>query len=166
MIHESINIEKEYAVSKERQKINGTQLSIMSSLSLNCENLLNIQEDIIQGIQFDKTSIDLDNKALSNNTQKGIIQELSNKVNNLLLLKTSNFIGDSTQQYKNSILNIESLIPRIEGLLSLGINLNLENNIEMLNDQLTINAEKKQNLNKKYNLHECSSCSGLGVLPS
>ena len=165
------SLEEEYLISSStqalqaRQSLNDININKVSNLNLNYTGLVDVYEAQNEGTIFRDSLSELQNKALYNNNQLGIVEKLSNLTSNLLLMKNTFVISDSIQNYQNSIQVIEAMVPRLQGLHTLSLNLSLEDNIKYYKDR-QVYPERKQELDLEYNLHECSSCSGLGVVPS
>jgi len=109
---------------------------------------------------------ELKNKEKYNNIQIKIVTDILTKIEDFNLINAFIEIDFKSRLYNNKISDIDNLLPKLQSILSLNYYLELLNNIHNTTDELKYFIDERQYLNGEYNLCECSTCKGLGVIPS
>jgi energy-coupling factor transporter ATP-binding protein EcfA2 len=109
--------------------------------------------------------LSLQNKVEYNNTQIELIENITELVEKTNTIKSFLNQDKVIQKYKYKKDTIDQLIPRFQSLMTFGYYFSLLDNINITKEQLSSFKEKRQDLDTEYNLCECSSCKGLGVIP-
>jgi hypothetical protein len=107
----------------------------------------------------------LRNKVEYNNTQIELIGNISESIEKANSIK--DFINQDIeiQKYIRKKNTIDQLIPRFQSLMTFNYYLLLLKDINNTKEYLNTFTKKRQDLDEEYNLCECSSCQGLGVIP-
>jgi len=122
--------------------------------------------DNIDWLKYNALQIlELRNKVEDNNTQVGKFNDIITKIEEANSIQSFLDLETSIQQYRSKKEIIEQLIPKFQGLLDLGYYTNLIDNINKTKIVFNTFEEKRVALDTEYNLCECSTCKGLGVIP-
>jgi len=116
-------------------------------------------------IQNEATLLTLKNKVEYNNTQLEISNSLLAKLESMKTIHDFQDLKNSIQYYTNKKEIIEKLMPKIQGLISLGDYTNIVQSIEKTTNLMKEFEINRKKLDEDYNLCECNTCRGLGVIP-
>jgi len=141
------------------------KLAQLTSLTEKINSFINITE-ASEWLQTNKLYIsELQNKVEYNNTQLGIFDSILAKIENANTIRSFLDLETSIQKYQAKKETIEQLIPRIQGLISMDYYIDLLYNIESTKENLNSFDKQRVAIDEEYNLCECNSCKGLGVIP-
>jgi len=129
------------------------------------QNYISAVDNTIWLTDYNSSINSLQNKALSNNTQIGLIENIQSVIHGANLIQGFQDLENTRQQYIQRIETIDQLTPRLQGLLNFSYFTELLSNIKYYQSQADVFSKYKKDLDKEYNLCECGTCQGIGVIP-
>jgi energy-coupling factor transporter ATP-binding protein EcfA2 len=143
-----------------------SKAGIYKSLTESLHQFIDITTKSIFLVEANNTIQQLSNKNLHNNHCEVIVQKIlseieeTNTINKFLDLETTR------QKYINTKNIFDAMIPNIQAIESFDYLFSLDARRQQFKDKQAKIFADIESLGNTYNLCECSSCSGLGVLPS
>ena len=108
---------------------------------------------------------ELKNKEEYNSIQLGLVTRVITLIDNINSIENFIYAVNTKQNYEKRNTLLSQLIPKLQNLVSLGYYFELEDNINKLGLQLNEWQRFRENLDHEYNLCECTTCQGIGVIP-
>jgi len=157
---------QEAAAVKKTTEIYKIKNGVFAELIKSITSFVDLSEKTIFLSGATESMSELKNKNLHNNTQVAIITntlseiEKTNSINRFLDLETTR------QKYVKKMGVLDKIVPCIQAIQSFDYLFGLEKNTYELRQKVDTSINSINSLAQEFNLCECGSCSGLGVIPN